>query len=165
MKCTGFLHFKHSNRRNRNADVGARRSHRDRHPGYDLRRFRARASGGRAMFFNLLFAGIIAFNFYEPLAAWVSEQSSSMAGWADMLCLMGIFSLTLIILGGITDMVAPAMTRLPTPIYHLGRLLFGFAGACVAMAVILCGFATAPVSRKMFGSIDYKAAAPLQAGA
>ncbi len=120
--------------------------------------------GAALMFFNLVFAGIIAFNFYEPLAGWMADQSSSMAGWADMLCLMGLFVISLIILRVITDMIAPAMTRLPTPVYHLGRLLFGFAGSCVAMAIILCGFETAPVHRKMFGVVDYQWAPPFHMG-
>ena len=45
--------------------------------------------GAALMFFNVLFAGIIAFNFYEPLAALLAanvERSSS--GFADTLCLM-----------------------------------------------------------------------------
>ena len=120
--------------------------------------------GAALMFFNLLFAGIIAFNFYEPLATLLADQSSSFTNWADMLCLMGLFVVSLIVLRVITDMIAPSMTRLPTPIYHLGRLLFGFAGACVAMAVVICGFETAPVQRKMFGVVDYQAAPPFKQG-
>src|SRR3954451_17934172 len=73
------------------------------------------AWGAALMFFNVMFAGLIAFNFYEPLAAKLVEASSSFASWADMLCLSGLFFLSLILLRVATDMIAPGMVRLPTP--------------------------------------------------
>src|SRR4051812_1048399 len=81
------------------------------------------AWGAALMFFNVLFAGLIAFNFYEPLATLLAGQVSAMAAWADMLCLMLLFVISLVILRIITESIAPAMVRFPTPIFHIGRVV------------------------------------------
>lgn len=120
--------------------------------------------GAALMFFNIMFAGLISFNFYETLARLWTENTSTMSGWADMICLFGVFFVSLIILRVITDMVAPAVVRLPVPVYHLGRLGFGLAGATTLMAILICGFQTAPVSRKMFGNLDYDFQPPFKLG-
>ena len=60
--------------------------------------------------------------------------------------------------------MAPAMVRFPTPVYHLGRWFFGLAGSVVTMAILLLGFDTAPVHKKIFGVIDYKHKPPFGLG-
>ncbi|MBV8228631.1 MAG: CvpA family protein, partial [Planctomycetaceae bacterium] len=54
--------------------------------------------GAALMFFNVLFAGILAFNFYEPLAALLSSNVEFSRGFADMVCLMSLFIVALFIL-------------------------------------------------------------------
>src|SRR5262245_47683096 len=78
--------------------------------------------GAALMFFNVLFAAIIAFNFYEPLAALLATNVGFLAGFADTLCLLGIFIVALVLLRLTTETLAPAMVRFPTAIYHIGRL-------------------------------------------
>src|SRR3954447_23454745 len=118
------------------------------------------AWGAILMFFDVMFAGLIAFNFYEPLAALLAEKASGMAGWADMLCLFGIFMVSVVILRIITDMIAPAMIRLPTPVYHIGRLLFGFGTAAMTTGILLCVLYTAPVHRRVLHALDYETKPP-----
>ncbi len=112
--------------------------------------------GAVLVFFNVLFSALIALNFYEPLAQLLATNVSAMSSWADVLCLMGIFLITLIILKVTTESIAPSMVRFPPAVYQIGRLVFGLAGACVTAAFLLLAFHTAPVSRHMFGVIDYK---------
>ena len=45
--------------------------------------------GAALMFFNILFAGLIALNFYEPLAAIIAENVEFLSGFADTLVLAG----------------------------------------------------------------------------
>src|SRR5437764_6425268 len=96
--------------------------------------------GAALMFFNVLFAGIIAFNFYEPLAALLAANVSFISGFADTLCLMAIFIVALVILRLTTETIAPSMVRFPPPVYHLGRWFFGLAGSAVTMAILLLAF-------------------------
>ncbi len=119
--------------------------------------------GAALMFFNVLFAGILAFNFYEPLAALLDGTGIGW-GFSDTLCLLGIFIVTLVMLRLTTESIAPSMVRFPTPIYHIGRVLFGLAGSVVTIAILLLAFETAPVHQKVFTVVDYKTAPPFGLG-
>ncbi len=121
------------------------------------------AWGAALMFFNVLFAGLITFNFYEPLAAQFLAWGMSGA-WGDFLGFWIIFLVSLVILRVCTDMFAPGMVRLPTPIYHLGRLLFGLATSAVTMGILLCALQIAPVHRQIFGLMDYSTQPPFKFG-
>jgi hypothetical protein len=120
--------------------------------------------GAALMFFNVVFAGIIAFNFYEPLAKILADNMGFMAGFADVVCLMAIFVVALVILRLTTETLAPAMVRFPTPVYHLGRILFGLAGAVVTVAICLLAYESAPVHKKVFGVVDHQYAPPFKLG-
>ena len=120
--------------------------------------------GAALMFFDTLFAALIAFNFYEPLAGLLATNLSPMSGYADTLCLMILFLVSLLVLRLTTESLAPAMVRFPTPVYHIGRVFFGFGGACLAMSIMLLAFHTSPVHKKMFGVIDYDYKPPFGQG-
>jgi len=119
--------------------------------------------GSALMFFNVLFAALIAFNFYEPLAALLD---STKIGWgfSDTLCLMGLFCLSVLLLRMTTETIAPAQVRFPMPLYHMGRLIFGLGGAVVTMSIIILAFHTAPVYKRIFGVVDYKSKPPFGLG-
>ncbi len=119
--------------------------------------------GSAVMFFNVLFAAMIAFNFYEPLAALI-DQTGINWGFSDTLCMLGLFIISLLLLRMTTETIAPAMVRFPMPVYHVGRLIFGLGGACVTMAVILLGFHAAPVHKKIFFTIDSRTKPPFGLG-
>jgi hypothetical protein len=119
--------------------------------------------GSALMFFNVLFAGMIAFNFYEPLAAMVDRTGFSY-GFADTLCLLVLFGVSVVVLRLTTESLAPAMVRFPMPIYHAGRFIFGIAGAAVTLAIILLGFHCAPVHKKLFKAFTYDSKPPFGLG-
>ncbi len=70
--------------------------------------------GSALMFFNVLFAALIAFNFYEPLAKLIDSTGIGW-GFSDTLCLMLLFSITTLILRMTTETIAPAQVRFPMP--------------------------------------------------
>ncbi len=119
--------------------------------------------GSALMFFNVLFAALIAFNFYEPLARLIDSTGIGW-GFSDTLCLMLLFSITTLILRMTTETIAPAQVRFPMPIYHAGRLLFGLAGASVTMAVIILAFHCAPVNKRILGVVNYNSRPPFGLG-
>jgi len=120
--------------------------------------------GSALMFFNVLFSGIIAFNFYEPLAGLLAKNVGFISGLADMICLMTIFCVSLVLFRLTTETLAPSMVRYPTPLFHLGRIVFGLAGALVTMTIILLAYETAPVHKKVFTTMDYTTKAPFGLG-
>src|SRR5208282_5597069 len=75
--------------------------------------------GAALMFFNVLFGGMIAFNFYEPLAKLIDSTGLNW-GFSDTLCMLGLFCVSVTLLRMTTETIAPAMVRFPTPVYHIG---------------------------------------------
>jgi hypothetical protein len=119
--------------------------------------------GSALMFFNVVFGGLIAFNFYEPLAR-LLDRTGINWGFSDTLCMLGLFCVSVLVLRMTTETIAPAMVRFPTPIYHLGRLIFGVGGALVTMAIIILAFHAAPVHKKIFTVIQYDSKPPFGLG-
>jgi hypothetical protein len=119
--------------------------------------------GSALMFFNILFGSLISFNFYEPLARLVDRTGINW-GFSDTLCMLGLFCISVLILRMTTETLAPAMVRFPTPLYHLGRLIFGLGGAVITVAIIILAFHAAPVHKKIFTAIDYKSKPPFGLG-
>jgi hypothetical protein len=119
--------------------------------------------GSALMFFNVLFSGMIAFNFYEPLARLIDSTGIGW-GFSDTLSLMSIFCVSLLLLRMTTETLAPAMVRFPVPIYHAGRLLFALGTSLVTMAILILAFHVAPVHKKIFGAIDYEYRPPFKLG-
>lgn len=120
--------------------------------------------GAALMFFNVLFAGLITFNFYEPLAAVIAENASFMVDYADMVCILAIFGISVLILRLTTDGIAPGMVRFPSALYWLGGLTFGLGSSVMTMGILLLALHAAPVHKKLFGSIDYRTAPPFGLG-
>src|SRR5262249_28900885 len=120
--------------------------------------------GAALMFFNALFAGLITFNFYEPLAKVLAESASFMQDYADMVCMLGIFGVTLFTLRLTTDSLAPGMVRFPSALYWAGGLIFGLGASVITTGIVLLAFQASPVHKKVFGSITYDAKPPFKMG-
>lgn len=120
--------------------------------------------GSVLMFFNVVFSAIIALNFYEPLAQLLATNVTFLSGFSDTLTLTAIFIVSLVILRLTTETLAPAMVRFPTPLYHLGRVIFALGGSAVTIGFIVLAFHTAPVHKKIFGVVDYSYAPPFKLG-
>jgi uncharacterized membrane protein required for colicin V production len=114
--------------------------------------------GSALMFFNVMFASLIAFNFYEPLAQLIVDNAGAgtVSSFADSASLMVLFVVSLLLLRLATETLTPAMVRFPTPLYHLGRVIFALGGAMIMIAMLLLGYQTSPVQKKMLGVMDYK---------
>ena len=119
--------------------------------------------GAALMFFNVVFGGLIAFNFYEPLAKLIDSTGIGW-GFSDTLSLLSIFCVSVMLLRMTTETLAPAMVRFPVPFYHAGRVFFALATSLVTMAILVLAFHTAPVHKKIFGAIDYKYKPPFGMG-
>src|SRR3954452_5254876 len=121
--------------------------------------------GAALMFFNILFATLVAFNFYETLAQLIVDNAGDWAsGFADTFCLAVLFLVTVVILRLTTETLGPAMVRFPTPVYHLGRIGFGLAAAALTTAFLLVLFETAPVQKRLFGTIGFDTKPPFGLG-
>ncbi len=119
--------------------------------------------GSALMFFNVLFGAMVALNFYEPLAKLI-DSTGIPWGFSDTLCMMLLFSITVLILRMTTETLAPAQVRFPMPVYHLGRLVFGLGGAVITIAIVILAFHCAPVHKKIFNVVAYDSKPPFGLG-
>ena len=119
--------------------------------------------GAALMFFNVVFSGMIAFNFYEPVAKLI-DSTGIPWGFSDTLSMLGLFCISVALLRMTTETIAPAMVRFPTAVYHLGRFVFGAGGALVTVAIVILAFHVAPVHKKIFTVVDYDSKPPFTLG-
>jgi hypothetical protein len=111
--------------------------------------------GACLMFFNALFATMITLNFYEPLAQVIGTNMEFLSGYADALCILLIFTVSLLIMRLLTEYLAPAMVRFPMPLYHVGRVIFGLGGGLITAGMIWLALDASPGQGRIFGKVDY----------
>jgi len=121
------------------------------------------AWGAALLFFNVLFSGMLAFNFYEPLAQLI-DSSGIGWGFSDTLSLMLIFCVSLLLFRMITETIAPAQVRFPAPVYHVTRLIFSVGTVLITFSIILLSFHAAPIHKQIFGYITYDRRPPFGMG-
>src|SRR5262245_50393455 len=76
---------------------------------------------------NVLLAGLIAFNFFEPIAAELDPtlSGSFLHGYEDSLCLVALFSLTLAFLRWATNALIHTTIEYHPALQQGGAVLFG----------------------------------------
>jgi hypothetical protein len=97
-------------------------------------------------FCNVLFSGIIAFNFWEPLAAVIDSMAaeSFLHGYEDFLCLTILFLIPLVSLRWLTNQLAHRMPDFHTALQHGGSVIFGMASGYLIGGFLVCVLQTLP---------------------
>jgi uncharacterized membrane protein required for colicin V production len=105
------------------------------------------------MFFNVFFAGLIAFNFWEPMAARLESlfADTFLLGYEDMICLVGLFCITLGALRTITNIFANLVIDYPEALQRGGGAVLGLATGYLLSGFFLCCLQTLPWSDKFMG--------------
>jgi hypothetical protein len=110
------------------------------------------AWGAGAIFVSVLLSGLLAMNFFEPLADFLS--ASVVPAWEtrwDMIALIGLFGVLVTGLRYASEYLVPTFISVNSRIYDPARWAFaGFTGY-VTMAILLTALHTAPLPREFFG--------------
>jgi uncharacterized membrane protein required for colicin V production len=97
---------------------------------------------------NIVTAGLIAMNFFEPVAELVEDQFSSMSYFLDFVSLWLLFSVSLLILRLLTDqLISKVKVRFPQSIDHWGGIVFGVLLGWVMVCFTTASLHTAPLAR------------------
>lgn len=107
--------------------------------------------GSALKFLSVLFSGLLAINFFEPLAAFLESLFPEYGSFADVVSLVGLFSLLVIVCQVATDQISPTSIELEGMVYQLAKWVFPLATGYVTAAILLTALHTAPLPREFFG--------------
>ena len=112
------------------------------------------AWGAGFTFVAVLMAGLLAMNFFEPLANYLEYNIAGSAGWAarwDVISLVGLFTLFTFLLRLLADYLSPTFIPVHPLVHEGGRWGFGVLTGYITMAVLLTALHTAPLPREFIG--------------
>ena len=109
------------------------------------------AWGAGLTFLIVVFSGLLAMNFFEPVAELFGPPGSMMWDYADVVALLGLFALFVFLGRLATDSISPTQIEYDARIYNAARWLFALATGYTTMAVVLTALHTAPLPRNFLG--------------
>jgi len=98
----------------------------------------------------VVLSGLIAMNFFEPAAMYLTLFVPVVANYADFAALVGLFAGCVFGLRSLTEYLAPTDIRVPDLLDLLGKWGFAAATGYVTMAFLLTALHTAPLPRQFF---------------
>lgn len=109
------------------------------------------AWGAAIIYFCTLLGGLLAMNFFEPLAYFLERNVSSSQFWRtlwDLLALVGLFAVFVTLLRMLADQLSPRFIHLHPLAYQFSRWTFGALTGFVTTAFLLAALHTAPLPRE-----------------
>jgi len=103
--------------------------------------------GSALMFVNVLFAGMLAMNFYEPVANYLEKLAPSLTYAFDFLSLWAVFVAALLVLRTVTDQASRHAVRFKVPLEIGGQVGFAILTAWVFACFTMATLHTAPLAR------------------
>jgi hypothetical protein len=105
------------------------------------------------MCINVFIAGLLAFNFFEPIASSVEPMvyGTFLGGYEDAVCLVAIFSLALYALRSVTNQLAKAEVDFPLPVQRAGGAAFGALTGYLVAGFLICAIETIPLHARFLG--------------
>ncbi len=105
------------------------------------------------MFVNVFLAGLVAFNFFEPVADVLDPmvRGTFLSGYEDVLALMGLFCPTLALLRYLTNRLAGNDLEYPPALWRGGGVLFGLAAGYLVAGFLACVLQTIPWHENFLG--------------
>jgi Colicin V production protein len=111
------------------------------------------------LFCNVIVAGVLAFNFWEPLARMLGQHSPRLDQYADALWLTALVALFLIMLRWLTSYLAPRRLTLPPRFDRLGGALVGCCTGYLFAGLVSCLLQTLPLPERFLGYDPQKGSA------
>jgi hypothetical protein len=109
------------------------------------------AWGAGLTFLCVLFSGVLAMNFFEPVANLLDGMGSAVEDYSDLVALVGLFALFTFLARLATDNISPTDIEMDARVYNVARWLFGLATGYTTMAILLTALHTAPLPRSFVG--------------
>jgi hypothetical protein len=106
------------------------------------------------MLFNVLFAGLVAFNFWEPMASLLESAlaGTRAVGYEDAVCLVLLFWITLGLLRLATNFMVNTEVALHPIAHRVGGAVVGLFTGYLLAGFLVCVFQTLPWEDNTFES-------------
>jgi uncharacterized membrane protein required for colicin V production len=116
-----------------------------------------------AMLVMVFISGLIAFNFWEPIADFLDPifQNNALAGCEDMITLVILFSLSLFLLRLATNYLSPDMIDEHGKLQHFGAGAIGLITGYFVAGFLLCAVQTLPLDERF---MEFEPRGPNEAG-
>lgn len=109
------------------------------------------AFGAITTFVAVIFSGLLAMNFFEPLAGLLQSQFPEYGSRFDLVSLVGLFALFVFLFRLGIDRIAPTDVTVLGWLAQPARWVFGAATGYVTMAILLTALHTAVLPREFLG--------------
>ncbi len=111
-----------------------------------------------AMCVNVLLAGVLAFNFWEPIADLLDPafNDTIAVGIEDGLAMMLVFLPSLMLLRWATNSLASTQLEYPPILYRGGSVVCGLLTGYLLSGFLICVIQTLPLQRDFLGFEPYK---------
>lgn len=110
--------------------------------------------GAAITFVGSLLAGLVAMNFFEPLARFMGANILTSYYWDmrwDIIALLGLFAGGVFLLRMVGEKLLPTYAETKPMLHDIGRWVFGAATGYVVTGVVLTALHTAPMPREFLG--------------
>jgi colicin V production protein len=99
------------------------------------------------MFLNVMLAGLVTFNYFEPVANFLEDDvfSGALADYADFVALFALFAATMGLLRLITYRLSPSMIEFQGMIGSVGGVVVGLVTGYFLAGMFLCMLQTLPL--------------------
>ncbi len=103
---------------------------------------------------NLIFAGLLATNYFEPLAAIVSDQVPDKSFYLDFVVFWLLFCLSFGILRAISDGIGKEWFKFSMPFEMAGRSVFALWNGWLITCIVCMSLHLAPIPANALGLFD-----------
>jgi len=111
--------------------------------------------GNSVRLINLVTAGLLAMNFFEPAASWLTGMMPSFTIFWDFLAIWFIFALSLSLMHEITDRICPVKVRFLKVVDQVGGPILAIVIGWVMVGFTLTALHVAPLGKTfLFGSFE-----------
>lgn len=107
--------------------------------------------GAATVFLSTLLAGLIAMNFFEPLAATLESSAPAIAPYADVVALLGLFTALVFGFRAAGEYLMPTYVDVHGLMHNTVRWLLAAATGYTVVAILLTSLHTAPLPRSFLG--------------
>lgn len=122
--------------------------------------FRSGLWSNLILFFNVITAALVATNYWEPLASFLTRQIPSGVYLWDVVALWGIFAAVYALLKAATDRASRMRVKFPKVVELMGNLVILTWAGWVVVCFATFTFHTAPLARNFLGG-GFQAEKPL----